>query len=224
MVKAIIALLTALLVAVPVAWQWSKARTVKKADKAHEDRKKAIRKAITEGDIDKVRRQLARWLCVVIVLLFCFGCQPKIVFLPAEEAQPVTAGVPFVAPADGWWLSNDDLAKLLDRLEDLQYQLDSQPKADRIMDHDSGVVRQYGVNLQGNLLVEMGQSPDDSARPLGSMANNPGGDNHNPQVPYQAETVGLSRLSNWACGRETGTTERLDLDSHIGLPSGRWME
>ena len=62
MVKGILALLTAALVALPIVWQWSKARATKKAEKEHTKAKQDIRKAVTSGDIDSVKRTMARWL------------------------------------------------------------------------------------------------------------------------------------------------------------------
>ena len=62
MVAAIIALFTALLVAVPVVWQWSRVRAVKKEKKELEKRKQEIRKAVDSGDIATVKRTLGKWL------------------------------------------------------------------------------------------------------------------------------------------------------------------
>ena len=62
MVTGIIALITALAVAIPTIWAWKVSSDKRKMAQDHVKRKLAIRKAVMEGDIDKVRREMARWL------------------------------------------------------------------------------------------------------------------------------------------------------------------
>lgn len=62
MIKTILAIIAAALVAIPTLYAWRVSRDKKKSEAAHEKHKQAVRKAITEGDIDKVRREMARWL------------------------------------------------------------------------------------------------------------------------------------------------------------------
>ena len=47
-----------------------------------------------------------------------------------QHVQRLTSGVPYTPDRNGYFLSDDLLDKLLQRLEDLQRQLDSQPKAE----------------------------------------------------------------------------------------------
>ncbi len=59
---AIIALLTAIAVAIPTIWAWRVSAAKKKVEKEHAKQKAEISTAIHSGNIDTVRRTLARWL------------------------------------------------------------------------------------------------------------------------------------------------------------------
>ena len=60
--KAILAVVAAIAAAIPSLWAWKLSNDKKKAAKDLEKRKYDIRKAVTTGDIDAVRRTLAKWL------------------------------------------------------------------------------------------------------------------------------------------------------------------
>lgn len=62
MVAGIIALITALAVAIPTIWAAKQYFDKKKAAKDLEKRKQDIRKAVTSGDINAVRDELSKWL------------------------------------------------------------------------------------------------------------------------------------------------------------------
>jgi len=58
----IIALITALAVAIPTLWAAKQYFDKKKAAKELEKKKQEIRKAITGGDLDAVKRTLSKWI------------------------------------------------------------------------------------------------------------------------------------------------------------------
>ena len=62
MATGIIALITAIAIAIPTIWAWRVSAAKKKAIKDLEKHKQDIRRAVTTGDIDKVRREMAKWL------------------------------------------------------------------------------------------------------------------------------------------------------------------
>lgn len=141
-----------------------------------------------------------QYLIITFLFIGASGCVPKQVarepiVVIADEMAYTPAGQPYVPTKDGFWLSKEVLTRLLERLEDLQAQIDSIPKVD-------------GNNPQGPQLIGMypasrGHSTDDSARLLGSMANIPDGDNYDPQARYQAEMVGMPKTD-----RSMGTVTR----------------
>lgn len=60
--KAILALVTALAITIPTLFAWKQSRDKKKAVKELEKRKSEIRHAVASGNVDVVKRTLAKWL------------------------------------------------------------------------------------------------------------------------------------------------------------------
>lgn len=60
--SSVLALVTALAVAIPTVWAIWQHIERRRVEKDLAKAKSAIRKAVTERDADKVRRELARWL------------------------------------------------------------------------------------------------------------------------------------------------------------------
>ncbi len=73
------------------------------------------------------------------------GCNPKPlarepIVVIADELVYMPAGVAYTPTKDGYWVSKEGLMRLLEKLEDQQYQLDSIPKAQGMtFDFDSYV-------------------------------------------------------------------------------------
>ncbi len=77
--------------------------------------------------------RIIRHVVIVVLLLGLCGCPPKP--LPSavveidQHIDRLLKGVPYTPHANGYWLSDDALDELIQQLKDLQYQLDSMPKA-----------------------------------------------------------------------------------------------
>ena len=62
MTAAIVALITAIAAAIPSIWGWKQYSDKKKLKREHEDKLNKIRHAVTSGDADTVRDELANWM------------------------------------------------------------------------------------------------------------------------------------------------------------------
>ena len=108
-------------------------------------------------------KTLLAFLAVILLAFFCMGCPPKTIPQGAvveidTHIFRLPANVPYNPDRNGYFLSDEVLAKLLQWLEGLQHQLDIIPKA--------SVNQTDGVNLQGFVSAGSGQNPDDSDRLL----------------------------------------------------------
>mgnify|MGYP001567931834 CR=1 FL=1 len=89
-----------------------------------------------------IRTAIAILVASFLASLFIgLACEPKNIsrepiVIIADELVCCPAGQPYTPPKDGYWLSKEALIRLLERLEDLQYQIDSMPKAE--LYHDGG--------------------------------------------------------------------------------------
>ena len=80
-------------------------------------------------------------LIAIFALLYGTGCPPKDlphepIVVIADELVYMPQGKPYTPTKDGYWLSKEVLIRLLERLEDLQHQLNATPQAK--IDHDGG--------------------------------------------------------------------------------------
>lgn len=82
---------------------------------------------------DKNLIKLITWIALLdivlaVLLLLAVGCEPKVsrepIVVVANEAIQVSGNVPFTPPKDGYWLSNEAMIRLLERLNDQQAEID----------------------------------------------------------------------------------------------------